>query len=116
MKCKKQGRDLSRAQQGDVVIERVSSIPTGAKQRAGTAANVLAEGEATGHAHRVQPIGQAKVETYELGQRLFLRILAGDCRVIHEEHGPITIPAGDYEVGRVLEYDYDAEEARRVQD
>lgn len=113
-RTRKAKRKHLQIQQGDVTIEQVSCIPkeAGKAERNG----VLAEGEHTGHSHRVQPIGKAKVETYELGQRLFLRIMAGDCRVIHEEHGPITVPAGDYEVGRVLEYDYDAEEARQVQD
>lgn len=110
---------MKQIQQGDVTIE-LAAIPAEATKRRGPNANVLAEGEATGHAHRVQPVAKpdkkAKVETYELGQRLFLRILGGDCRVVHEEHGPITLTAGDYEVGRVLEYDYDAEESRRVQD
>lgn len=114
-KSSRKEKTVKHLQQGDVCLE-VSPIPGGASKRTGANSAVLAEGEATGHAHRVQPIGKATVETYEFGQRLFLRIMAGDCRVIHEEHGPITVPAGDYEIGRVLEYDYDAEEARQVQD
>lgn len=95
-------------QQGDCLIE-TCAVPARAKARNG---NVLAEGEATGHAHRVE--GEA--ELLELGRRLFLRVLRGDCRVVHEEHGPITVPPGEYEVRRVREYDHFAEEARAVMD
>lgn len=95
-------------QQGDVTIKPVA-IPHEAKA---VASKVLAEGEATGHAHRV--VGEA--ELLRLGDELFLRVLAGDVRVIHEEHGPISLPPGDYQVGRVREYDHFAEEARYVRD
>lgn len=36
--------------------------------------------------------------------------------VVHEEHYPVEVPPGDYQVGRVREYDHFAEEARRVID
>jgi hypothetical protein len=75
---------------------------------------VLAEGEATGHAHRVRPSRGAKAHLLELGDRLFLRVLNGDATVVHEEHRPITLPPGEYEVGRVHVFDYDAFEGRVV--
>jgi hypothetical protein len=99
-------------QQGDVTIE-AKPVPAGAQKKGGL---VLAEGEVTGHAHRVKPSNGAEAEMLELGGRIFLRILGGDATVVHEEHKPITLPAGEYEIGRVLEYDYDAEEARQVAD
>lgn len=75
----------------------------------------LAEGEATGHTHRVEEPDQAELYEDE-GGRILLRILAGDVRVVHEEHAPVTLPAGDYEVRRVREYDHFAEEAREISD
>lgn len=95
-------------QQGDVIIES-AVIPAGAKE---TKRKVLAEGEVTGHAHRVT--GDARL--FELGDRLLMRIGQGNAKVIHEEHKEITIPPGDYEVRKVIEYDHFAEEAREVQD
>jgi hypothetical protein len=94
--------------QGDVVI-LAGKIPSGAVHKKG---NVLAEGEATGHAHRVE--GEA--ELMEMGERLFLRILGGDCRVVHEEHATQPLPPGDYEIKRVREIDPFTEEARTVLD
>ena len=88
-------------QQGDVLI-RPARIPAKAQPKEG---RTLAKGEATGHAHVVE--GEA--ELLALGEKLFLRVLAGDVRVVHDEHGPISLPPGDYEVGRVREYDHFAE-------
>ena len=96
-------------QHGDVLITKVDAIPANAKK---IDSRCLAEGETTGHAHRV--VGDA--ELLQLGQQLFLRVQGGDCRVIHEEHKEQAIPPGVYEIGRVQEYDHFAEEARKVAD
>ena len=98
-------------QQGDVLMVPCR-IPEEAVPQPEQGRLVLAEGEATGHAHAVQ--GDA--ELLELGGRLLLRVLSGDNRVVHEEHGTITLPPGEYEVRRVQEYDHFAEEAREVAD
>ena len=95
-------------QQGDVLIETVT-IPIGA---VATGQRVLAEGEATGHTHRVE--GDAHM--LALGEQIFLRVLAGDVRVIHEEHRSVALPPGDYRVRRVQEYDHFAEETRIIRD
>jgi len=55
-------------------------------------------------------------ELLRLGDQLFLRVLGGDVRVVHEEHAAITIPKGDYEVGKVREFDHFAEEEHPVWD
>jgi hypothetical protein len=36
--------------------------------------------------------------------------------IVHEEHSPVEIPPGEYEIGRVREYDHFREEARPVID
>lgn len=100
-------------QHGDVLIE-TSKIPDGAQRRNG--AIILAEGEVTGHAHRVSCPEGVEAELLELGDKLFLRIMGGDASVVHEEHKEITIPEGEYEISRVQEYDHFAEEARTVAD
>ena len=100
---------MQKIQQGDVLL-MVATIPVAAKPSSGL---VLAEGETTGHAHRVTR-GQAKM--LRDGERIFLRVLSGDATVTHEEHGPITLPRGDYEVKRVREYDHFAEAARVIGD
>ena len=96
-------------QQGDVNLTLIPAIPKEARRVNHT---TLAEGEVTGHSHQAQ----GECELLELGERLFLRVLGGDCRVVHEEHNEITVPPGNYEVTPTYEYDYDAEERRQVID
>jgi len=95
-------------QQGDVLIKKCEKV-------LGEKLNhlVLAEGEATGHKHRVT---SGEGELYEHEGTLFLKVLSDTATITHEEHNPITIPKGDYEIGIVQEYDHFAEEARNVQD
>ena len=95
-------------QQGDVNITQ-TTIPEGARKRKGL---TLREGEVTGHAHRV--MGEA--ELLEIGDRLFLRVLAESTKVVHEEHTEILVPPGEYEINPTVEYDHFTEEAREVRD
>jgi hypothetical protein len=64
---------------------------------------VLALGEATGHAHVVTGDRVALLCPPDEPDRLFLDI-AGYGRLGHEEHGPIPLPAGTYQVIRQREY------------
>lgn len=96
-------------QQGDVLIRR-ADIPKKAKRKKGRA--IVAYGEATGHCHEV--IGSG-VEVYEENGTLYVSAPSGGT-IKHEEHKPITLPPGDYQIGIVKEYDHFAEEARNVRD
>jgi hypothetical protein len=96
--------------QGDVLIRRISSLPT---QKAASRANgVLAYGEVTGHAHRVEDLTHAEV--LEVGDGLYLRVGDAGVRIVHEEHAPITLPRGDYEVE--IQREYSPAEIRNVAD
>jgi hypothetical protein len=94
---------------GDVFIAAVKGIPRGAVRRAGT---LLAEGEATGHSHRIER--PETVELYERGGLLYLRVVAESAQVIHQEHCPITLPRGTYRVWQQREYS--PREIRTVRD
>ena len=74
---------------GDVVIgERIEALPAGAVRLDSRA---LAEGEATGHAHRISRYG----EIYERDGALYLSVPEGrECTVSHEEHRTMTVAAG----------------------
>ena len=101
-------------QQGDVIIESVTEIPVDAKKVAAKPRGfVLAEGEATGHAHVIDKV--ADLEFVELGGLFYLKN-EKPVTVRHEEHKPVTIPAGTWRIRGVREYDHFAEEARRVID
>ncbi len=97
-------------QQGDVMMIPVAQIPESAKP---INSNVLAEGEATGHAHRVTG---SDCQLLEEDQKIFMRILSGDCSVTHEEHADQAVAPGEYEIRQVLEYDHLKEEAHAVRD
>jgi hypothetical protein len=94
--------------QGDVFIVPVAQLPAGLT---GTRP-VLAEGEVTGHAHRVADPATAQVFTGKGG--LFLEVTAACATVIHDEHAPVTLPRGSYEIR--IQREYHPKEIRRVVD
>lgn len=85
--------------QGDVLIETITEIPSGAELR--SESTILVTGEATGHAHRVEDAAAAEV--WALGSMLYLRVLV-ETRIIHDEHGPVSLPVGLYRVWQQREY------------
>ncbi|MBX7167262.1 MAG: hypothetical protein K1X74_13110 [Pirellulales bacterium] len=95
--------------QGDVFIEAIPGIPSGAS-RLGHA--VLAEGELTGHQHRVED--HAPAEVYQHRGQSYLRVLTDGTRIVHDEHGPLVLDRGDYHFWRQREYDPGAPQAPGV--
>jgi hypothetical protein len=77
---------------------------------------VLAEGEATGHAHKLADPKTAEI--FDLGgQGMYLRVGENGVSIVHEEHGPVTLePKTTYEVHRAREFDYLAQVSRQVRD
>jgi hypothetical protein len=102
-------RDKIMWRQGDVLIAAVDTIPPGAVMRPNC---VLAEGELTGHSHRVDQTGVA--ELHECGGVMYLQVLASEAKVVHQEHGAITLPQGVYTVWQQREYT--PKSVRRVAD
>lgn len=98
-------------QQGDVLLKSIEKMPNGKPVPRKARGYVLADGEVTGHAHVIE----SDVLLIEKDGVLYLGC-EGDVIIKHEEHGHITIPAGNYEIGIVQEYDHFSEEARQVQD
>jgi hypothetical protein len=94
--------------QGDVFIVPVAKLPgdlTGTRP-------VLAEGEVTGHAHRVADPTTAQV--FKGSSGLFLEVTADSATVVHDEHAPVTVPRGSYEIR--IQREYHPKEIRRVVD
>ncbi len=90
--------------QGDVLFRAIPTLPS-ATAKVRVSGHII-EGEATGHIHRLETLTQAEVLEIENG--LYLRVGEEGVRIIHEEHSPITLPAGDYEVIRQREYSPEA--------
>lgn len=101
-------------QQGDVLIQQIKALPKAAVAKAPEPAGfVLAHGEVTGHSHAIAV--EEGVQLYTMEQILYL-VADHEVIVTHQEHGAVTVPAGVYQIGQVREYDYLANEARRVRD
>jgi hypothetical protein len=111
--------------QGDVLLQRVdlsdnpraaidaARRPARVYQRISGAAGpiVLAKGEASGHARVLEQVA-AILHDYDEGSIRLLEL--GEAGVLrHEEHAPITLPPGTYQVIRQREWsDDDAERLR----
>lgn len=75
--------------------------------------NVLAAGEFTGHHHRGAGKDVAVFET-DAGQK-YMEAPNG-ATITHEEHAPIQVDAGNYDIRIVTEVDPMSEEIRAVRD
>lgn len=100
------------AQQGDVVLRRIEALPEGEKTIISKKHLVLAEGEATGHAHTID---EDESELIAIGEKMILN-LKNTATLTHQEHGPITLEPGLWDIGKVQEYDYFKEMKRPVVD
>lgn len=95
--------------QGDVLLVPVDGVPEGARRLMGARALVLAEGEATGHAHVIVPhhgAPQAWVASSRNGALQRFVVVTGPETALlrHEEHDPLELAPGTYEVRRQREY------------
>lgn len=102
----------STAQQGDVLLRKLNDLPEGAAKTLGKLRCTLAEGEHTGHSHVVE---DDEAELIQIGERILLR-LGRAATVTHQEHKPIRLSPGIWEVGRVKEYDWFSQMERQVVD
>lgn len=86
--------------QGDIFIATAPAVPPGAVRLSHT---VLAEGEATGHQHRISDLGSAVV--FEHRGQTFLDVVADRAKLVHDEHATIVLERGAYRFWRQREYD-----------
>jgi len=101
--------------QGDVLIVSVDNIPEDVKEISRTKRGVvLAEGEVTGHAHRI-PSRHVNLYRSETDAR-YLRVMGpAPVALRHEEHTTVKIPPGNYRV--IIHQEYQPGELpRQVED
>jgi hypothetical protein len=101
------------AQHGDVCLEKIFSIPTGSKKIELYKGFVIEHGEGV-HKHCL--VETEGVTGYEKDGILYLCVEKEIPLLDHEEHKIMTISPGIYRKGIELEYDAEADEARRTQD
>lgn len=98
--------------QGDVMLRATRKEPSGeARPVHDQGRTILAYGEQTGHAHEVVSAtaidnvdAVPPMQLFEEPDGTRLLVVRRDAELRHEEHGPIAIPAGTYEVIRQSEY------------
>lgn len=101
---------LQHYRQGDLLFIRFAMPENAVPVAPHQGRYVLAEGEATGHAHTVSA---SDVEVRTMADALFVR--AGKpTEVVHEEHDPVTLITGVWRVVRQVEHTPTA--VRRVLD
>ena len=104
-------KKFNQPRQGDVLLDRVQSIPQNAKPMQN---KILAYGEATGHTHRLAEGGAVLLETPD--GEMYVDA-SKDTSVIHDKHTETPLAAGKFKVTRQREYDpVEADRQRRVAD
>lgn len=91
--------------QGDVLIERIDSLP---KKRTKVAREsgrvILAHGEMTGHAHAISDAHCDLFSSPADAGVTFLEVREAMAALKHDEHATIALPPGNYRVTRQREY------------
>jgi len=108
-------------QHGDVLLKRIDKLPCDVKKKKG---NTLALGESTGHHHSLVKVGSSHQQLETVSGLSFYEDVDGNSYVDidipldlkHQEHKTITVDPGIYEIDIVREFDYEANEVRRVVD
>lgn len=88
-------------QQGDVLGVKLEKMPTGKQKLISKQRLIIAHGE-SGHSHVIE---DDEAELIQIGERMILK-LEKSAMIIHEEHKPIKLDMGIWEIGRVQEFDY----------
>ncbi len=89
--------------QGDVLVQKVRSIPANAKPvKLDNGRVILAYGEVTGHAHAIAEVEHVSMVEVDNGIRYLDVQMEAFLR--HEEHATVKLPPGKYRVIRQREY------------
>jgi len=83
--------------QGDIILQPTTNIEGNKLSHL-----TLAEGEVTGHSHR---ISDGDAELYENKGTLYLKVFSKTAILTHEEHHKIEIPKGKWIVRIQREYE-----------
>jgi hypothetical protein len=91
--------------QGDIFFVKLDQDPDLADATL-LKTGIIARGEETGHMHRVSGSSLAAgAELALLGSAMYLRSPQVGATIVHDEHGPIELPAGVYVVVNQQEFD-----------
>jgi hypothetical protein len=99
--------------QGDILFIKVESLPTGVIEESG---KIVARGEKTGHVHAIE--GPGVLLSFERSFDRTVRFLQADAdvEIRHDEHRPLKLERGVYEIRQQRVYDPTAKRAEPVED
>jgi len=100
-------------QQGDVLLIKIDEIENGLKKLKHL---TLAEGETTGHSHRITTGTATLYQASGPRAGFVLEVSSDTATLTHEEHKPITLPKGVWQVRKVMEFDHFNEVSGEVRD
>ena len=100
-------------QQGDVLLIKIDEIENGLKKLKHL---TLAEGETTGHSHRITTGTATLYQASGVQTNFVLEVSSDAATLTHEEHKPITLPKGIWQIRRVREFDHFRETSGEVSD
>ena len=86
---------------GDILVQKVESIPRSFLPP--LRGLILAQGEVTGHAHRIDPQG-ASVTLYRSESGIDFVVEGGPVLLVHDEHDTIELQPGNYRSWHQREY------------
>jgi hypothetical protein len=89
-----------KVRQGDVLLEKIDSLPKGAIKQKDAERIVLAFGEQTGHAHA---ISTEYATRYEWQGNTLVEVKK-ESKLVHEEHAAIALAPGVYKKTQQKEY------------
>lgn len=97
-------KKITQVRQGEIFLEKVKSVPPGAKKQTG--AIVLGKGSSSNHTHEIDS-SKAVLYTTEAGER-FVRVKKGGAEILiageSSRHSPITLAEGVWQVVSQREY------------
>lgn len=76
---------------GDIIIKPTTEKVQGEKQNH----LILAEGEATGHYHKIV---EGTAELFKYNDKMYLKVISDIAKIDHQEHGLRALTKGDYEI------------------
>ena len=97
--------------QGDFLFKGIAKLPNNLKKQNN---KIVGYGEMTGHTHRFEGNQVVDILLANDGLR-YLNVLE-PATIIHEEHDPIIILPGSYEIINEREYNYADKEMQKVVD
>lgn len=104
-------------QQGDVLLLKQATLPANCKRvTCDNRGVVLAEGEHTGHYHGIENEGSLALMEAPDGKRFLVNEGQEAVTIKHQEHKPVVVQPGIWQIGQVIEKDWFNDMVRKVVD